>query len=99
MCKAAYPVYRFQIRNLITVFKTVQFWPEFDANLNEVKKKLKPSGKFLIVNRLPQKDSKWYEFSQIKNAKEYNEKLRIAGFSKISLDVQSKRGWIVIVAQ
>lgn len=85
--------------DIITAFETIQFWPNLESSLKELRKKLKSSGTFLIVNRLPQEGSKWFDFAQIKNANEYKDKLRLAGFSEISIDIESKKGWILIAAQ
>lgn len=85
--------------DVISAFGTIHFWPDLDISLKEIYKKLKPSGKFLIVNRLPQEGTKWFDFAQIKNADEYKKKLESAGFSDISIDIESKKGWIAVLAQ
>lgn len=84
--------------DLITAFETIQYWPDIDLSLKEVRRKLKQSGTFLIVNMIPGKDSKWYDFVQIKSVDEYKTKLTIAGFSNISIDIESKKGWGLILA-
>ena len=85
--------------DLITAFETIHFWPDLDTNLKEIPRKLKSSGKFMIVNRFPQEGTKWFNFVQIKNADEYKNKLVSAGFSDISVDIESKKGWIIVLAQ
>ena len=84
--------------DLITAFETIQFWPNLEGDLLEVKKVLKPSGTFLIVNRFPPENSKWSEFLQLKNAEAYENILKGSGFQDISLDTTTKNGWIKVVA-
>ena len=84
--------------DLITAFESIQFWPDLDLSLNEVRKKLKPSGIFLIVNMIPKEDSKWFDIVQIKSVEEYMSRLKIAGFSNISIDIESKNGWGLFLA-
>lgn len=85
--------------DLITAFETIHFWPDLDANLRKIHKKLKPFGKFMIVNRLPREGTKWFNFVQIKNAEEYKNKLESAGFTELSVDIEAKKGWIMVVAE
>jgi ubiquinone/menaquinone biosynthesis C-methylase UbiE len=85
--------------DLVTAFETIQFWPNIESDVMEVKRVLKPSGIFLIVNRYPPENSKWTEFLQLKNAKLYEDILRAAGFQEITLDTTTKSGWIKVVAR
>jgi len=85
--------------DLITAFETIQFWPDINQSFTQIKKKLKSSGIFLIVNRLPQEGTKWFDFTQVKNANDYNKKLQDTGFKDISIDTKLKPGWIFIVAK
>lgn len=85
--------------DLVTAFETIQFWPEIQHDVQEVKRVLKPSGLFLIVNRYPPEHSKWSGFLQLKNANAYAEMLRAASFQDIDLDTTTKSGWIKVAAR
>jgi ubiquinone/menaquinone biosynthesis C-methylase UbiE len=85
--------------DLITAFESVQFWPNLREDLQEIRRILKPSGVFLIINRYPPPDSKWSDFLQVKNAEGYKEKLTIAGFTEVSIDDVSRKGWILVKAK
>ena len=84
--------------DLVTAFETIQFWPDIQHDVMEVKRVLKPSGIFLIVNRYPPENSKWSEFLQLKSADAYTDLLRTAGFQEVALDTTTKPGWIKVVA-
>lgn len=84
--------------SVVTSFETIQFWSDIINDLREVKRVLKENGRLFIMNRLPKEGSKWYEFSQLKSADDYMEALENAGFSDISVDITSKRGWIFVTA-
>jgi ubiquinone/menaquinone biosynthesis C-methylase UbiE len=84
--------------DLVTAFETIQFWPDIQHDVMEVKRILKPSGSFLIVNRYPPENSKWSDFLQLKNANAYKGMLCAAGFQDIALDTTTKSGWIKVVA-
>ena len=83
--------------DLATAFETIQFWPNLDGDLREIRRVLKPDGTLLIVNRFPDlqgKDADWADRLQIRSAAEYRERLHTAGFIGISIDDRSKSGWI-----
>ncbi len=86
---------------IVTAFETIQFWPDLKHDLQEVKRVLQPSGRFLVVNRYPDlqgKDAAWAEVLQIHSAEAYREKLSAAGFVDISADHQTHPGWILVLA-
>ncbi|MFZ5515280.1 MAG: class I SAM-dependent methyltransferase [Candidatus Zhuqueibacterota bacterium] len=88
--------------DIVTAFETIQFWPNLDADLREVKRVLKPLGELLIVNRYPDlegRNADWAEFLQIRSSKEYQERLNNAGYRDISIDDGSKAGWIMVSAK
>ena len=45
--------------NLVTAVETVYFWPNMPACLQEVKRVLKPKGKFVIMVEVVDNNSKW----------------------------------------
>jgi len=82
--------------DLVTAFETVQFWPDIEKSFGEIYRILKTGGKFLIINRHPDKGTKWWKVAKIKNDKEFIAKLENAGFNKISIDLDFKKGWIIV---
>ena len=84
--------------DLITAFETIQFWPDLDKDLKEVRRVLKSTGTFVIINRYPPADSKWVDFLQIKSDTDYKQKLDSSGFKSVSIDKDSKKGWIQVIA-
>jgi len=84
--------------DLVTAFETVQFWPEINKSFSNIFMRLKDGGTFLIMNRYPPEGSKWWKMAKIKNDNEYLSKLKMAGFSNISIDLDNKKGWIIIKA-
>ncbi|MBN1788879.1 MAG: class I SAM-dependent methyltransferase [Bacteroidales bacterium] len=82
--------------DLITAFETVQFWPEIDKSLAGVYRLLKNGGSFVIINRYPAEGSKWWQMASLKSDKDYNCKLEASGFTKVDVDLDYKRGWIIV---
>lgn len=87
-----------QTFDIITAIETIQFWPDLNNSLQDVKRVLKDSGTFLIINRFPQENSKWLDFLQIKSAKDYLARLTEAGFGQISYDITTNSNWIMVKA-
>ena len=88
--------------DIVTAFETIQFWPNLNEDLREVKRVLKPSGKLLVVNRYPDlegRDSNWAEVLQINSSEEYRERLSNVGYVDISIDDSSKPDWILVSAR
>lgn len=84
--------------DLVTALETVQFWPGIDLAFQEVRRVLKNNGFLLIINRFPKEGSKWWKRVQIKNEKEYIQKLKKSGFNSIATDLNFKNSWIVVEA-
>ncbi len=84
--------------DLITAFETVQFWTDIDKSFSEVLRVLKNGGTLLIINRYPKQGSKWWKRAIMKNDRQYATRLRSAGFSIASTDLDHKKGWIVVKA-
>ena len=85
--------------DIVTTFETIQFWPDIDAGLGEIKRVLKPRGQVLIANRLPPEGSRWQQSLQLKTAAAYKKVLTEAGFDALSIDTGAKKGWIMIRSQ
>lgn len=84
--------------DLVTAFETVQFWPDISMSFSKIMRVLKRSGTFLIINRYPQEGSPWWERAQIKDDREYIEKLKSAGFHRVAVYLDYRKGWIVVTA-
>ena len=84
--------------DLITAFETIQFWKPLRESLARVHNNLKNDGRFLIINRYPKENSKWWHLAQIKNSEEYKEFLSEAGFKTIKTDLTYKKGWVIVEA-
>lgn len=82
--------------DLVTAFETVQFWPNINDSFKEIFRVLKQGGEFIIINRYPPKNSKWWEMAKIKSDKEYRLQFENNGFGKITIDLSFKKGWIIV---
>jgi ubiquinone/menaquinone biosynthesis C-methylase UbiE len=79
-----------------TALETIQFWPVLEKSVREVERVLKEGGHFIIINRFPEENSKWYAKMQLKKASEYRNILEQSGFIVNMIDKNQKRGWIII---
>ena len=84
--------------DVVTAFETVQFWPDIDKSFFEIGRLLKSDGFFLIINRYPAEESKWWKKVKIKSDKDYKDKLEKARFGQVTIDLNYKPGWIVVKA-
>ena len=84
--------------DFVTAFETVQFWPNLEKSFSEIRRVLKNSGSFLIINRYPTVGSKWWKLVKIKSDQEYIRLFKNAGFSEVTIDLDFKKGWIIVKA-
>ncbi|MCF8297320.1 MAG: class I SAM-dependent methyltransferase [Saprospiraceae bacterium] len=84
--------------DLVTAFETIQFWPDIDNSFLKISKLLKNTGCFLIINYYPSEGSKWWKMANIKSDNEYITKLQNAGFKEININLDFKKGWIIVKA-
>lgn len=84
--------------DLITAFETIQFWPDIEKAFIEVERLLNIGGSFLIINRYPKPGSKWWKMANIKNDQEYIAMLEKAGLGEVTIDLNFKKGWIIVRA-
>ena len=84
--------------DLVTAFETVQFWPDIEKSFIEIARILRNGGRFIIINRFPPEESKWWKMAKIKSDKDYRDKLENAGFGRVTIDLEFKNGWIVVNA-
>ncbi len=84
--------------DLVTAFETIQFWSDIDKSFAEIIRLLKDDGTFLIINRYPAEGSKWWKMAKIKSDKEYVNKLKNTGFSRVNTNSDFKKGWVIVKA-
>lgn len=84
--------------DLVTAFETVQFWSKIDKIFVEILKLLQINGSFVIINRYPEFGTRWWKRAKIKSEQEYVEKLEKAGFTDVIIDLEFKKGWVVVKA-
>ncbi len=91
--------------DLATAFETIYFWPGLEKCFSEVNKALKPGGFFMIVNESDGMDKTSLQFESIidgmkcHTAKEIEEALIKAGFSKVKAVHHESKPWITVIAK
>jgi ubiquinone/menaquinone biosynthesis C-methylase UbiE len=85
--------------DLVTAFETVYFWPDFVENFKEVKRVLKPKGRFFVCNALNpdeglSKMKFWIDLMDLEKASktDYALVMEEAGFINISKHSHEKIG-------
>lgn len=81
--------------DFVSANETVQFWPDIHASFAEIYRVLKKDGQFFIINRYPPEGSKWWKMAKLKNVNEYNSAFQKAGFTKIDINLTTRKGWII----
>ncbi|WP_238882044.1 class I SAM-dependent methyltransferase [Clostridium sp. YIM B02551] len=93
--------------DIITAVETIYFWLDFLANIKEVLRVLKPTGKFLIINevysseRFKERNDESLATGKMKiySPEELKDLLIKAGYNNISIDVIEERNWLRAVAE
>lgn len=91
--------------DLAAAFETIYFWPGLEACFTEVRRILKPGGRFLIVNESDGRDAASLKFETIiEGMKTYTPKriqaaLEAAGFADIHTTHHASKPWIVVLAE
>lgn len=90
--------------DMVTAFETVYFWPEIEECFRGVRRTLKEGGRFLIVNEddgLTGNNEKWekmIEGMHTYTPDELRAHLSAAGFSDITVHLESQRHWLTVIA-
>lgn len=75
--------------DIVTAFDTINFWPDYDLALGEIKRVLSAAGRFIIVNGYPPIGSRWYEFVKFKDEHEYRVFLAQHGFEVSYVEIKN----------
>ena len=74
--------------DIATAFDTINFWPDFELAMAEIKRILATGGRFYIINGYPEPGSKWYEFVKFKDQGEYEAFLHKYGFKMNDVKIE-----------
>ncbi len=89
--------------DFISAFETIYFWPEIEKSFKEVHRVLKKEGTFFISNEAyDDRQEKWTKIidgMKIYRPDEIKELLINVGFTVESLNLNTKKGWISVVAK
>ncbi|MCB2299698.1 class I SAM-dependent methyltransferase [Clostridium tagluense] len=93
--------------DIISAVETIYFWPNIIESFKEVKRILKPSGKFIIIcemyssENFKERNDKLIALSDMKihNPKELRELLEKAGFNNITIDLMEERNWLCCICE
>ena len=76
--------------DLVCAFDSINFWPDHKQAMSEIKRVLKNSGRFFIVNAYPKEGTKWHYFVKFKNDIEYRDFLLQNGLRNIEAMILKK---------
>lgn len=88
--------------DLVTAVETHYFWPDLEAGLAEIRRALKPGGRFLLVgevyrcDKFEARNRKWLEMVAMPyhSAGELRALLETAGFDPVAVYEETDHGWI-----
>ncbi|AOY74505.1 class I SAM-dependent methyltransferase [Clostridium formicaceticum] len=93
--------------DFIFAVETIYFWPNLLENLKEVRRVLKPSGKFIIINEMyasekfKERNEAFAATGNIKihTPEELKELLEKAGYHSIAIDLVEEKNWLCCVGE
>ena len=93
--------------DVVTAIETCYFWPDFQENLREIHRVLKPGGMVVLVNEAYKNIKFEKRNSSISKAckfsyylpSEFEEFLKKAGFSQVRIEVIKKKNWITVMGK
>jgi ubiquinone/menaquinone biosynthesis C-methylase UbiE len=93
--------------DLVTAVETHFFWPDLVADLQEVRRVLKPGGKLIIIaevyaggkyNQVLQKLAGWWHLALLSGT-EYRDLFSRAGYAGIQIFEHYDKGWICVIGE
>lgn len=92
-----------EIFDLVTAFETIYFWEDIVNNFKEVKRVLKPNGKFVVCNESSKKEGneRWTNIldMRIYSAEEIVVSMHQAGFSDMKIYKKRKTQHICVIGK
>ncbi|MBU3130631.1 class I SAM-dependent methyltransferase [Clostridium tagluense] len=93
--------------DIISAVETIYFWPNLVGNFKDVKRVLKPSGKFIIIcemyssENFKARNDEFVAISDMKihTPKELKELLEKAGYNNIKIDLMEEKNWLCCVCE
>lgn len=93
--------------DIITAVETIYFWPDLMKNFKEVKRVLKPCGKFVIINEMflgdyfNERNEECIKKGNMKitSALELKNIIEKSGFNILSMDKVEEKNWLCFVCQ
>jgi ubiquinone/menaquinone biosynthesis C-methylase UbiE len=91
----------------VSAVETYYFWPDFAADLTEVRRVMKPSGQLVIIagmfrgSRFDKRNMRLIKAGSMRcfSVQEFEEALQNAGFPSVAVSVEPRKGWICVVSE
>jgi len=99
--------YRDATFHLVTAVETHYFWPDLACDLREVRRVLRPGGRFLLLAevydtpKFNARNRKWLELTPMTylSAAQFREIFAAAGFEAVAVHEQTDQGWLCCLGQ
>lgn len=93
--------------DIITAVETIYFWPNLSENLEEIRRVLKPAGKFVVINEVysseifKERNEKYKTMGDmaIHSPQEMKELLEKSQYNNIKISVVEERNWLCCVSE
>lgn len=88
--------------DVVTAFETVYFWPDLPGAFSEIRRVLRPGGRFLLVCELGDpSDATWsgrIDGMTVYSGEDLKARLEAAGFAGVRLE-KNRRAWFCLLAE
>jgi ubiquinone/menaquinone biosynthesis C-methylase UbiE len=88
--------------DLAVACETIHFWPDLRRDLREVFRVLKRGGHFVVVNKYAKNDKEaasLEKYFSLHSPEEFRSALEVAGFSVQKVQLEEKKGQIILVGK
>lgn len=93
--------------DLVIAVESYYFWPDIAADLNEVRRVMKPGGRLAMIagmyrgSRFDKRNTRLIDAGRMRcfSVQELEETLRDAGFNTVAVSVEPRKGWICAVSE